>query len=78
MDFTEVIIKNLSSLDISDVLKIRNAINLLLGTDSLATVATDIKREKGLLHSVKYVKEMTGWSLVDSKAYCDNLLISNI
>lgn len=76
MNFTDVILKTLPDLPMSDVLRIKNAIDLTLGPDSMAAIAKGIKKEKGLLPSVKYVKEVTGWSLIDSKNYCDQLIIN--
>lgn len=71
MEFTDIILTHLRELSLFDIMRIKTSVDSILGNDAMATVAGEIKGTKGLLSAVKYVKEMTGWSLIDSKKYCD-------
>jgi len=73
MNFKDVIISNIPNLTFSELLEIQKAINNQLGGNDVKKEAARIKKEENILMAVKFVRDKTGWNLVECKEFCDIL-----
>ena len=73
MDFETVIINNIPNLTVMELVEIKDAIELQIGDDTKQVHALKLLKDGRKLEAVRYIRDITGWSIRESKEYCDRL-----